>query len=178
MNSQVAKILLLSFALITHVQAEDLPLEHTETVVSVPPNVFMSVDNSGSMRFNYAMNREWTIDTYTDYNPSLYTATYPIRYYQSSFKHDWRSLSSDFNTLAYNPNKKYQPWPGYPDANYDKVRYHPDRSHTDNYNKSSDLLTLKCTHITTSHPNSAGTCSKCYDIRGFSAIQRSAYCLM
>jgi len=45
---------------------------------------------------------------------------------QDVLKSDWRILSNDFNKIYYNPQIQYQPWPGYPNANFSRARSHAD----------------------------------------------------
>ncbi|MEC8011674.1 MAG: PilC/PilY family type IV pilus protein [Pseudomonadota bacterium] len=51
---------------------------------------------------------------------------------------DWRIVSNDFNKVFYNPKITYQPWPAYPDADFTKVRSHPDPSQR-GYNVTQNL---------------------------------------
>jgi len=46
---------------------------------------------------------------------------------------DWRLFSASHNSLYYDPDVTYYPWPGYPDADFTAVRSHPDANYIQNY---------------------------------------------
>ena len=49
-----------------------------------------------------------------------------LHQYPEHFELDWRLLSSAGNTVYYDPDKTYTPWPGYPNTNFNKALEHPD----------------------------------------------------
>ncbi len=71
------------------------------------------------------------------------TCDYPALEDQGdSTDHDWRMLSADFNVLYYDPRVTYEPWPGFPDADYSSVRSNPQPG-TSGYSKKRSLKSFK-----------------------------------
>lgn len=142
--------------------------------VSVRPNVFFQVDDSGSMDFQILTRPYWHACAYDSDAPSrngdddcegfqidgLFNgydgSNYDFYYYMyddsdSAYNRpevlpdapdiidaDWRILSSDFNTLYFNPTLEYEPWPGESDQSFTAAREDP-QDGSDGYNNTRDL---------------------------------------
>jgi len=170
-----ASTLLSTTAHAAQIPISDLPLF---LGVTVRPNVFFQVDDSGSMDFQILTRRHWHSCAYDSnavaaggsddcralQDNGLFLgydgAAYDTHYYMSAdgdsvynrpevFPHmpaitdaDWRILSSDFNTLYYNPTVKYEPWPGESDQSFTAAREDP-RSGSDGFNNTHDLTGIQ-----------------------------------
>jgi type IV pilus assembly protein PilY1 len=148
-----------SLAWSAQVPIADVPLSPG---VSVRPNVFFEVDDSGSTDFQIRTRRYWHACAYDSNDQSrngdddcegfqidgLFNgydgANYDLYYYMyddsdSVYNRpevlpdapditdaDWRILSSDFNTLYFNPTLEYEPWPDESDQSFTAARADPD----------------------------------------------------
>ena len=123
---------------------------------AVEPNIFLTLDDSGSMYWEHMVGdniagftansgrplvgnyfrRYWHPDWYTDT-----TVMPPVGYVHSdpavTWDEDmWVMRNHNVNTLYYNPDTEYAPWQGfdasgnplYQDANPTAVRFHPDNT--------------------------------------------------
>jgi len=144
--------------------AQDLNLFHAQDNSNVPPNIFMMLDDSGSIDFEVATINQWAVNSYltTDQAKMLegdgiyFSEHIPecergraITYLWENNNHvydnvrcdkiaafgdpiyleeDWRLISQDFNRTYYNPEVNYEPWVGYPAAQFTAARAHPDAS--------------------------------------------------
>jgi type IV pilus assembly protein PilY1 len=97
----------------------------SKTGVVVPPNLMVTLDDSGSMQFQHMPETVFAGGTYSTTNPvgSRQVRWTPYDTYQTSFlegtvpgdiastNYVLRALrSSDTNTIFYNPEKRYLPW--------------------------------------------------------------------
>ena len=94
----------------------DVPLE--TQVESAPPIVMFLLDNSGSMGWDVMCAGE-DDGLYNGYSDS-----------DTGSNEYWEAQYSGKNNIYYDPTVKYTPWPGYPQADTQKPRKHPDGSPT------------------------------------------------
>ncbi|MEW6076336.1 MAG: PilC/PilY family type IV pilus protein [Thermodesulfobacteriota bacterium] len=93
-----------------------VPLE--TQVDSAPPIVMLLLDNSGSMSWNVMCPGE-ADGLYKGYSDCT-----------TGNNEYWQAQYSGKNTIYYNPNVEYTPWPNYSNANKQRPRQHPDASPT------------------------------------------------
>jgi type IV pilus assembly protein PilY1 len=89
---------------------------------NVESNIFIVVDDSGSMGGTMLAKKHWDTCLYDPAQQSGCTTTQSIGDFVGSGT-DWRSKAYDLNVLSYNPNSTYVPWKkgdgtSYPDATY------------------------------------------------------------
>ncbi len=107
------------------VDISDIPLD--AVTKAAPANIMFVLDDSGSMDWEIMTgegNGLFSNQYYVFDNPgdNLYTDT---RILTPEQRRMWRSQWSGYNTMYYNPDQTYEPWPTLPNADPDTPRSHP-----------------------------------------------------
>lgn len=76
---------------------------------------------SGMQSFVYLFNNQDSLWKRDCFDESVYEVSAVV-------DADWRLFSHHFNSIYYNPKVTYNPWPGYDNAQFNRVRSHPDPS--------------------------------------------------
>ena len=104
----------------------DVPLE--TQVESAPPIVMFLLDNSGSMGWDVMCAGE---------DDGLYNGYSDATTGSNEY---WEAQYSGKNNIYYDPTVKYTPWPGYPQADPNLPRKHPDGSPTTNLDHTFESI--------------------------------------
>ncbi|MBF0186555.1 MAG: hypothetical protein HQL50_01365 [Magnetococcales bacterium] len=156
------------FAIVAPAQALDLADRPLYLQTRVDPNVFFEVDDSGSMDWTILTTPYWYYSSYWNSGDTTYVSNGLWRAYDGSSRRsytywkdmadnaydsssypawdgdndpidrDWRGRASAMNVLYYNPQVTYEPWPGFPDANFYAARSDPEPS-SSGYTRTVDL---------------------------------------
>ena len=166
----------------------NVPLEQT---ASVPPNVLVSMDDSGSMDWNVSMDLSDLQGRFPVDNTSIATSNLRFRVYSylwdlptNTFGNNsnccgrilpspasldpandyevWRGRSAAFNAIYYDPTVRYEPWTGVDPANNDFADADPENIRLDP-TSTANLFDILAPHsyISTLVPN--------WDVNGVSA---------
>lgn len=168
-----------------HAMLLDLPDQPLILGLQTVPNIFIMMDDSGSMDWEVLTGNHWSTCSYTrrfsggcvngQYNNTfIFTGRngglYQWYYYSDTGDNayddncpqydgttrpastlecvkdrgvnpldiDWRFASSDLNLMAFNPRIQYNPWLGFPNANFFGARSNPQQG-TPGFNQTENL---------------------------------------
>jgi type IV pilus assembly protein PilY1 len=117
----------------------DAPLfTASSTGGSAPSNIFIVLDDSGSMAGNMLARKHWDTCLYDPAQQTGCTTTTTIGSFSGSAL-DWRARAYDLNVLSYNPNTTYVPWKkgdgtSFPNAVFTAAKTDPLSTGTTNLN--------------------------------------------